>query len=65
MVSEPTEKDAEQYKNLKPGTALSLKCVTMGMTAHNEPQVAVEKINLSSVKVRPLAECQAKGLPSS
>ncbi|KAJ7476457.1 hypothetical protein FB451DRAFT_1243267 [Mycena latifolia] len=48
---DPTGKDAEQYKNLKPGTVLSLKCVTMSMTARNEPQVAVEKINLSGVKI--------------
>ncbi|KAJ6505280.1 hypothetical protein C8R45DRAFT_923574 [Mycena sanguinolenta] len=50
---DPTGKDAEQYKNLKPGTVLRLKCVTMSMTAHNEPQVAVEEINLSGVKPRP------------
>ncbi|KAJ7189679.1 hypothetical protein GGX14DRAFT_484525 [Mycena pura] len=48
---DPTGKDAEQYKNLKPGTVLSLKCVTMSMTPRNEPQVAVEKINLSGVKI--------------
>ncbi|KAJ7461777.1 hypothetical protein B0H11DRAFT_2055939 [Mycena galericulata] len=48
---DPTGKDAEQYKNLVPGTLLSLKCVTMSMTAKNEAQVAVEKINLSGVKI--------------
>ncbi|KAF8177571.1 hypothetical protein K438DRAFT_1978550 [Mycena galopus ATCC 62051] len=48
---DPTGKDAEQYKNLKPGTVLSLKCVTLSMTARNETQVAVEKINLSGVKI--------------
>ncbi|KAJ7917803.1 hypothetical protein B0H13DRAFT_2322010 [Mycena leptocephala] len=48
---DPTGKAAEQYKNLKPGTVLSLKCVTMSMTAHNKAQVAVEKINLSGVKI--------------
>ncbi|KAJ6575625.1 hypothetical protein DFH09DRAFT_1276814 [Mycena vulgaris] len=45
---DPTGKDAEQYKNLIPGTLLSL---TMSMTPKNEPQVAVENINLSGVKV--------------
>jgi hypothetical protein len=54
---DPTGKDAEQYKNLRPGTVLSFKCVTMTMTAHNTPQVAVEKINLSGVKVPPLPDC--------
>ncbi|KAJ6480033.1 hypothetical protein DFH09DRAFT_1107992 [Mycena vulgaris] len=34
-----------------PGTLLSLKCMTMSMTLKNEPQVAVEKINLSGVKI--------------
>ncbi|KAJ7772371.1 hypothetical protein B0H16DRAFT_1881021 [Mycena metata] len=48
---DPTGEDAEPYKNLKPGTVLSLNCVTMSMTAHNEPQVAVEQINLSGVKI--------------
>ncbi|KAJ7210084.1 hypothetical protein GGX14DRAFT_97113 [Mycena pura] len=48
---DPTGKDAEQYKDLKPGTVLSLKCVTMSIAEHNRPQVAVEKINLSGVKI--------------
>ncbi|KAJ7211900.1 hypothetical protein B0H12DRAFT_1242491 [Mycena haematopus] len=48
---DPTGKDAEPYKNLKPGTVLSFKCVTMSMTPRNEPQVAVEEINLSGVKI--------------
>ncbi|KAJ7339892.1 hypothetical protein DFH08DRAFT_1082431 [Mycena albidolilacea] len=48
---DPTGQDAEQYKNLKPGTVLSFKCVTMTMTTHNTPQVAVEKIKLSGVKI--------------
>ncbi|KAJ7137487.1 hypothetical protein C8R43DRAFT_955407 [Mycena crocata] len=46
---DPKGKDAEQYKNLVPGTLLSLKCVTMSMTARNKAQVAVEQINLCGV----------------
>ncbi|KAJ7604595.1 hypothetical protein DFH06DRAFT_1349263 [Mycena polygramma] len=48
---DPTGKEAEQYKNLAPGTLLSFKCVTMSLTERNEPLVAVEKMNISGVKI--------------
>ncbi|KAJ7026341.1 hypothetical protein C8F04DRAFT_1400039 [Mycena alexandri] len=48
---EPTGKDAEPFKNLKPGTVLSLKCVTLSRTRSKEPQVAVEEINLCGIKI--------------